>query len=286
MLYSPDTRPTLAQAEEWPRAALPRFEASGVDLALETYEQVATDEPGRPDRAHRQRAARRAPRPGNVVARLERPRDCVEATAPHVKNIHVKDFAFARQAGWVGFTYGGAPMGEGLHDYAHLLDTVRPREARRRRAEVNEISSTGCPGRETPRTDHPNRAGMDPHHRRIPEEHRMSTTADPTPRGHPSPTRSPSSEPAARWACASPNNLVKTAHEVAYVENSPAGKQRTIDAGRELTDAATAVADAEIVVLAVPDLALQSGDRRTGALAEGRRDRADARSSPPRTPVC
>ncbi|MGK3954436.1 phosphogluconate dehydrogenase C-terminal domain-containing protein [Microbacterium sp. I2] len=54
------------------------------------------------------------------------------------------------------------------------------------------------------------------------------------------------------------NNLVKTAHEVAYVENSPAGKQRTIDAGRELTDAATAVADAEIVVLAVPDLALQS----------------------------
>jgi len=54
------------------------------------------------------------------------------------------------------------------------------------------------------------------------------------------------------------NNLVKTGHQVAYVENSPAGQQRTIDAGRELTDAATAVADADIVVLAVPDLALQS----------------------------
>jgi D-apionate oxidoisomerase len=54
------------------------------------------------------------------------------------------------------------------------------------------------------------------------------------------------------------NNLVKTDHEVAYVENSPAGRQRTIDAGRELTDAATAVADADIVVLAVPDLALQA----------------------------
>ncbi|WP_347976939.1 phosphogluconate dehydrogenase C-terminal domain-containing protein [Microbacterium sp. ProA8] len=52
------------------------------------------------------------------------------------------------------------------------------------------------------------------------------------------------------------DNLVKTAHQVAYVENSPAGQQRTIDAGRELTDAATAVADADIVVLAVPDLAL------------------------------
>jgi D-apionate oxidoisomerase len=54
------------------------------------------------------------------------------------------------------------------------------------------------------------------------------------------------------------NNLVKTAHEVAYVENSPAGRERTIEAGRELTDAATAVADADIVVLAVPDLALQA----------------------------
>ena len=44
-----------------------------------------------------------------------------------MKNVHVKDFAFARQAGWVGFTYGGARMGEGLHDYAHLLETVGPR---------------------------------------------------------------------------------------------------------------------------------------------------------------
>jgi len=54
------------------------------------------------------------------------------------------------------------------------------------------------------------------------------------------------------------NNLVKTAHTVFYVENSPAGRQRTTDAGRELTDAADAVANADIVVFAVPDLALES----------------------------
>ena len=66
--------------------------------------------------------------PANVVARLERPRDAVELTAPLVANVHVKDFAFARQDGWVGFTYRGAPMGTGLHDYPHLLETVRPRE--------------------------------------------------------------------------------------------------------------------------------------------------------------
>ncbi|WP_413354368.1 phosphogluconate dehydrogenase C-terminal domain-containing protein [Microbacterium sp. 1P06AB] len=52
------------------------------------------------------------------------------------------------------------------------------------------------------------------------------------------------------------NNLVKTDHTVHYVENSPAGRERTIAAGRKLTDASVAVADADIVVLAVPDLAL------------------------------
>ncbi|NLP83329.1 TIM barrel protein [Microbacterium sp. CFH 90308] len=128
MLYSPDTRPTLDQAEEWLRVALPRFEASGVDLALETYEQIATaDLVGLIERIGSERLGVCLD-PANVVARLELPRDCVAATAPYVKNIHVKDFAFARQAGWVGFTYGGAPMGEGLHDYTHLIETVRPRE--------------------------------------------------------------------------------------------------------------------------------------------------------------
>ena len=52
------------------------------------------------------------------------------------------------------------------------------------------------------------------------------------------------------------NNLVKTDHRVAYVENSPAGQERTREAGRELTEAHVAVADADIIVLAVPDLAL------------------------------
>ncbi|MGK9221147.1 MULTISPECIES: phosphogluconate dehydrogenase C-terminal domain-containing protein [unclassified Microbacterium] len=52
------------------------------------------------------------------------------------------------------------------------------------------------------------------------------------------------------------NNLAQTDHVVWYVENSPAGQDRVRAAGRALSDAATAVADAEIVVLAVPDLAL------------------------------
>jgi sugar phosphate isomerase/epimerase len=62
--------------------------------------------------------------PANCVAALELPVTTIELTAPHVRNVHVKDFAFSRQDGWVGFTLAGCPLGEGLLDYRHLVDTV------------------------------------------------------------------------------------------------------------------------------------------------------------------
>lgn len=52
------------------------------------------------------------------------------------------------------------------------------------------------------------------------------------------------------------DNLVTTAHTVSYSENSPAGQERVRAAGRDLTDTPEAVRGADIVVLAVPDLAL------------------------------
>lgn len=54
------------------------------------------------------------------------------------------------------------------------------------------------------------------------------------------------------------NNLVKTKHKVAYAENSPAGQERVTASGRALTDSAVAVANADIVIYAVPDLALKA----------------------------
>ncbi|MBB2975836.1 sugar phosphate isomerase/epimerase [Microbacterium endophyticum] len=134
MLYSPTSRPTLAEAEAQVQSVVAEYEASGVTLALETYEQIATrDLVGLVEGIASENVGICLD-PGNVVARLERPRDCVEQTAALVKNVHAKDFAFARQEGWVGFTYSGALMGAGLHDYPHLLEKVRPRE----RA-INEI---------------------------------------------------------------------------------------------------------------------------------------------------
>ena len=128
MLYGPDSRPTAAQAETWLRSSIRAYECAGVALALETYEQVATsDLLGVIERVGSD-ALGVCLDPANVVARLENPKACVEQSARRVKNVHVKDFAFARQPGWVGFTYSGTAMGSGLHDYAHLLQTVRPRE--------------------------------------------------------------------------------------------------------------------------------------------------------------
>lgn len=128
MLYGPDSRPTLDEAETWLRDSIRSYEAAGVALALETYEQVPTadliaviERVGSPNLGI-------CLDPANVVAQLENPKTCVEQTAALTKNVHVKDFAFARQPGWVGFTYSGAAMGTGLHDYAQLLAAVQPRE--------------------------------------------------------------------------------------------------------------------------------------------------------------
>ncbi|WP_119697633.1 sugar phosphate isomerase/epimerase family protein [Microbacterium halotolerans] len=128
MVSSPGSDPTLGEASSWLHDAIRSFESAGVTLALETYEQIATADLVRLVEAIGSDELGICLDPANVVARLERPAECVAASSPHVKNVHVKDFAFARQDGWVGFTYSGAPMGQGLHDYEHLLQTVRPRE--------------------------------------------------------------------------------------------------------------------------------------------------------------
>jgi 3-oxoisoapionate decarboxylase len=147
MVFAPDSRPTPDEAGVLLRGILPSFEAAGVTLALETYEQIATGDLVRLVREAVSPNIGVCLDPANVVARLETPRTCVEEAAEAVVNVHVKDFAFERQPGWVGFTYSGARMGEGLHDYRHLLDTVRPRERG-----INEIVEHWLPWQGDPET--------------------------------------------------------------------------------------------------------------------------------------
>lgn len=134
MVYAPDSRPSLGEAEQSLRDAMRDYEAAGVTLALETYEQLPTTElVGLIERVGSEQLGICLD-PANVVAGLELPRDAVTRCAEFTRNVHAKDFAFSRQDGWVGFSYGGAPMGEGLHDYPQLLAEVEP-EARG----INEI---------------------------------------------------------------------------------------------------------------------------------------------------
>lgn len=126
MFNTADHRPTADEAVGLLAEAIPAYEAAGVTVALETYEQVPTqtvvDVVAKIDSP----ALGICLDPANCVAALEHPRSTIELTAPYVRNLHVKDFSFTRKDGWVGFTLAGCPLGEGLLDYDDMISTVRP----------------------------------------------------------------------------------------------------------------------------------------------------------------
>ena len=128
MVNAPGHQPTIAEAEELLRVALPGYTAAGVTLALETYEQVSSTDLVSLVEAVGSDTLGICLDPANSVAALELPMDVVARTADYVKNWHVKDFAFTRRGGWVGFTLEGAELGTGLLDYAAIVEAVRPNE--------------------------------------------------------------------------------------------------------------------------------------------------------------
>lgn len=128
MFRTPEHAPTSGETEALLLQVLPEFEEAGVGIAIETYEQVPTADLLQVVRRIDSPTLGVCLDPANMVAALESPRDVIDAVAPFVLNLHIKDFAFARQEGWVGFTLSGAPLGEGLLDYDHLIETVKPAE--------------------------------------------------------------------------------------------------------------------------------------------------------------
>ncbi len=110
------------------KEVLPEFEAAGVKIAVETYEQVPTSRILEVIRGVDSPYLGICSDPANTVAALELPREVIDAVAPYVLNMHIKDFAFSRKEGWVGFTYSGAPLGEGLLDYDYMAGKFQPKE--------------------------------------------------------------------------------------------------------------------------------------------------------------
>jgi sugar phosphate isomerase/epimerase len=126
MLRTADHRPSTAEAAGLLREALPRYQDQGVTLGLETYEQVATTDLVAVVRAVDSPNLGVCLDPGNCVARLELPEYVIGEVAPYVVNMHVKDFTFTREEGWVGFSLIGCPLGTGLLDYDGMIRAVRP----------------------------------------------------------------------------------------------------------------------------------------------------------------
>lgn len=124
MVQRPDAARGAAHVAETLGASLPRLEAAGVALALETYEQVPTATLVGAIEAVGSPLVGATLDPANCIAALERPVDVVDAVAPHALDLHVKDFRFDRQPGWVGFQLTGARMGSGQLDVQHELDAV------------------------------------------------------------------------------------------------------------------------------------------------------------------
>lgn len=126
MINSPDYRPELSEARSNVESILPLLEQQEVALCLETYEQVPTDNNIALVKAINSPHVGICLDPANCVASLESPMEVVTKTAPYVLNWHVKDFAFSRRDGWVGFTLAGAPLGEGLLRYDEIYQHLQP----------------------------------------------------------------------------------------------------------------------------------------------------------------
>jgi len=125
MLSSVRGVPSVPEAVTKLRQVMPCYEAAGVTLALETYEQYSAHELVEVIESVASPNLGICLDPGNSVARLEHPMDVARTCAPYVVNHHVKDFAFTRLEANVGFRFAGAPLGEGLLEHDAVVETLR-----------------------------------------------------------------------------------------------------------------------------------------------------------------
>lgn len=126
MTHRNQDKPTLEQAKQRLEATMSAFIQQGITVCLETYEQVSTRDNLELVRHVNSPLFGICLDPANCIAALEMPDDVVAQTAPYVLNWHVKDFAFSRRDGWIGFTLAGCPLGEGLLRYDDIWKQVKP----------------------------------------------------------------------------------------------------------------------------------------------------------------
>ena len=114
MIATVEHRPSDEQALGWVREVAEDYEAAGVTLALETYEQITTADLVRLVDAVGSSSVGICLDPGNCTSLLEPPEQVIDTCAGRVRNVHLKDYAFTRSDDGVGFRLAGCPMGEGM----------------------------------------------------------------------------------------------------------------------------------------------------------------------------
>jgi sugar phosphate isomerase/epimerase len=136
-----DDRPDAVETERRLRAVLP---------GLETYEQVGSAELVAVVQAVSSPRLGIVLDPANTVAALEHPADVTARCLPFVVNWHVKDFAFSRQDGWVGFALTSTPLGEGRLDYDGIRAALDARDGGT--GDVDEVVEHWLPWQGDPET--------------------------------------------------------------------------------------------------------------------------------------
>jgi sugar phosphate isomerase/epimerase len=132
------------------REVLPEYEEAGVTLGLETYEQVGSTELVALVRDVGSPRLGIVLDPANTVANLEHPTDVTARCLPFVVNWHVKDFAFSRKDGWVGFALTSTPLGEGRLDYDGVRAALDDRDGGS--TSVNQVVEHWLPWQGDPET--------------------------------------------------------------------------------------------------------------------------------------
>lgn len=145
-----DDRPDAVETARRLREVLPEYEEAGVTLGLETYEQVGSTELVDLVRDVGSPRLGIVLDPANTVANLEHPADVTARCLPWVVNWHVKDFAFSRKDGWVGFALTSTPLGEGRLDYDGVRAALDDRDGGT--TSVNQVVEHWLPWQGDPET--------------------------------------------------------------------------------------------------------------------------------------
>jgi sugar phosphate isomerase/epimerase len=124
LTHTKHSRPRLAEVESCLREVLPDFERAGVSIALENYEaHTACELAALVERVGSARLGVCLDTVNSFGA-FESLETVIESLAPHVINLHIKDFDIVRAGNNMGFSVVGRPAGEGKLNVPWLLEQI------------------------------------------------------------------------------------------------------------------------------------------------------------------